>query len=173
MSVRWKWGCRTGFRESFSVSATSTMGGRNRLCTAQSAQERAVIAAERPSWGSAEGSKQGIDQLLLYYACSHGFLHANFQSVIKFLYQLTVLVYGAVIQSKVLCNSLKLQGSCGNKGLPAVTLSRMKILAFFCLPWLCDAFSQCYEDGLLWFHAVLLTRNHITGLCCLFLLFFL
>lgn len=62
----------------FSVSATSTMGGRNRLCTPQAAQEEAVIAPERPGCCTAEGSKQGIDQLLLYYTCNHGFLHASF-----------------------------------------------------------------------------------------------
>lgn len=71
------------------------------------------------SWKT-EGSKQGIDQLLLYHTCNRGFLHASFQGVMKFHYQLTVLVYGAVIQSKGLCHSLKLQNLGGNKGLPAV-----------------------------------------------------
>lgn len=124
-------------------------GGRNRLCTAQSAQEGAVIAAERPSCCSAEGSKQGIDQLLLYFTCNHGFLHSSFHGMMKFLYQLTVLVNGAVIQSKALCSSLKLHSSGGNKGLPAVTPCRMETFAFFCLPWLCDASSQYCEDSLL------------------------
>lgn len=166
MSVRWKWGCRAGFRESFSVSATSTRRGRNWLCTAQSARDGAVSAAERPGCCSAEGSKQGIDQLLLYYTRNHGFLHANSQDMIKFHYQLTVLVYGAVIQSKDLCSSLKLQILGGNKGLPAVTPCRMKTLAFFCLSWLCDAFSQGY--GLF-----MLSFSKKPGLCCLFLLFLL
>lgn len=80
MSVWWEWGCRAGFGESWSVSVTSTRGERSRLCTAQ---------------------------LLLHYACNHGFLHASFQGMIKLHYQFTVLVYEAVIQSKAICTSLE------------------------------------------------------------------
>lgn len=134
MSVRWEWGCRARFGESYSVSVTSTRGERNRLCTAESAQEGSVLAVKSLSC-SAKGSKQGIDQLLLHYTCSHDFLHASFQSVIKLHYQFTVLVFEAVIQSKALCTSLELQSLGGNKCLPAVTPCRIKTLAFF-LPFL-------------------------------------
>lgn len=172
MCMRQEWECKAGFGKSYSGGVTSTRGERNRLCTAQSAQEGSVIAVERPDC-SAKRSKQGIDELLLHYTCGHGFLHASFQGMIKLYYQFTVLVYEAVIQSKALCISLELQSLGGNKSLPAGTPCRIKILAFFCLSWLCDAFSWGYEDDLLWFHAVLFPRNQITGLCCLFLLFLL
>lgn len=172
MSVRWEWGCRARFGESYSVSVTSIRGERNRLCTAESAQEGSVLAVKSLSC-SAKGSKQGIDQLLLHYTCSHDSLHASFQSVIKLHYQFTVLVFEAVIQSKALCTSLELQSLGGNKCLPAVTPCRIKTLAFFCLSWLCDAFSWGYEDDLLWFHTILFPRNQVTGLCCVFLLFLL
>lgn len=76
MSVRRKGGCRAWFRDSYSVNEIGTRGERNRLDTAQFAQEGSVIAVERPGC-SAEGSKQGIDQLLLHYTGSHGFLHAR------------------------------------------------------------------------------------------------
>jgi len=84
-----------------------------------------VIAIERPG-GAARRSKQGIDQLLLHYKCSHGFLHASFQGMIKVHYQFTVLVYEAVIQSKALCTSLEQQSLGGNKSLPAGAPCRIK-----------------------------------------------
>lgn len=173
MSVRWKWGCRARCRDPPSVGVTSARGERNRLCTAQSAQEGSVIAVERPDC-SAKGSKQGIDQLLLHYTCTYSFLRASFQGMIKVHYQFTVSVYEAVIQSKALCASPELQSLGGNKGLPAGTPCRIKTFAFFCL-------SRLY---VMHFHGVMrmvpcdfmlsfFHRNQITGLCCLFLLFLL
>lgn len=133
---------------SYSVSVTGTWGERNRLRTAQPAQEGYAIVIERAGC-SAKGSKQGIDLLLPHYKCNHGFLHASFQGMIKLLYQFTVLVYEAVIQSKPLFTSLKLWNLGGNKSLPKVTSWRIKTFAFFCLSWLCDAFSWDCKSGLL------------------------